>query len=165
MTIDGVTFDIPDTPANAAAFGRPVTRRNGEAVDGGYPQIHAIVLSETGTHLIVEAFVKRAKKSEFPLAGSLLRKVPPSSLVLWDRGFYGYCSLVPAQRRGVHVVGRVADHVDFEVVRPFDDGSFLPPSIRPGAIDAAAATASAFESSNTPSTIPTGPVMANATGW
>jgi len=125
MAIDGVTFDIPDTPANAAAFGRPKTRRSGEAVDGGYPQIHAIFLSETGTHLIVEAFVKRGKKSEFPLAGSLLRKVPPNSLVLWDRGFYGYSSLVQAQRRNVHVVGRVADLVIFEVVRTLGDGSFL----------------------------------------
>jgi hypothetical protein len=125
MAIDGVTLDIPDTPANAAAFGRPKTRRYGEAVDGGYPQMHVIFLSETGTHVVVEAFVKRGKKSEFSLAGSLLRKVPPSSLVLWDRGFYGYSSLLQAQRRGVHVVGRVADHVVFEVVRTLGDGSFL----------------------------------------
>ncbi|MEK7732518.1 MAG: IS4 family transposase, partial [Planctomycetota bacterium] len=121
----GVTFDIPDTPANAAAFGRPKTRRYGEAVDGGYPQIHAIFLSETGTHLIVEAFIKRAKKSEFPLAGALLRKVPPHSLVLWDRGFYGYSSLVQAQLRKVQVVGRVADQVVFAVVRTLSDGSVL----------------------------------------
>jgi hypothetical protein len=89
MGIDGVAFDIPDTPANAAAFGRPATRRYGQPVAGGYPQIHVTFLSETGTHLIVEAWVKRAKKSEFPLAGSLLKKVPHGSLVLWDRGFYG----------------------------------------------------------------------------
>ena len=74
MAIDGVTFNIPDTPANANAFGRPVIRRNGEPVHGGYPQIHVVFLSETGTHVIVEAFVKRAKRGEFPLAGSLLRK-------------------------------------------------------------------------------------------
>jgi hypothetical protein len=110
MAIDGVTFDIPDTPANAAAFGRPKTQRYSEAVDGGYPRIHAILLSETGAHLIVEAFVKRGKKSEFSLAGSLLRKVPPHSLVLWARGFYGYSSLLQAPLRNVHVVGRVPDH-------------------------------------------------------
>ena len=45
--------------------------------------------------------------------------------MLWDRGFYGYSSLVQAQRRNVHVVGRVADHVVFEVVRTLCDGSFL----------------------------------------
>ena len=125
MAIDGVTFDIPDTTANVAAFGRPVTRRNGKPVDGGYPQIHVVCLSETGTHVIVEAFVKRGKRGEFPLAGSLLRKVPQGSLVLWDRGFYGYFSLLQAQRRNVQVVGRVADHVLFEVVRTLCDGSFL----------------------------------------
>jgi hypothetical protein len=125
MAIDGVSLDVPDTPGNAAAFGRPVTRRNGEPVEGGYPQIHVTFLSETGTHVIAEAFVKRGKKSEFPLAGSLLRKVSPGSLVLWDRGFYGYSSLVEAQRRGVHVLGRVADHVVFERVRTLADGSYL----------------------------------------
>lgn len=125
MAIDGVAFDIPDTPANAAAFGRPATRRDGELVEGGYPQVHMTFLLETGTHIVAEAFVKRGKKSEFPLAGSLLRKVSPGSLVLWDRGFYGYSSLVEAQRRGVHVLGRVADHVVFERVRTLADGSYL----------------------------------------
>jgi len=125
MAIDGVSFDIPDTPPNAKAFGRPVTRRYGEPVDGGYPQIHVIFLSETGTHVIAEAFVKRGKRGELPLAGSLLRKVPQGSLVLWDRGFYGYRSLDEARRRSVHVLGRVPDQVGFEVVRTLGDGSCL----------------------------------------
>jgi len=54
----------------------------------------------------------------------LLRKVPAGSLVLWDRGFYGYASWVQAPRRGVHVVGRVPDQAVFEVVRTLGDGSF-----------------------------------------
>jgi len=101
-----------------------VTRRYGQPVDGGYPQIHVIFLSETGTHVIAEAFVKRGKRGEFPLAGSLLRKVPEGSLVLWDRGFYGYRSLAEARRRNVHVLGRVGDRVVFPVVRTLGDGSF-----------------------------------------
>lgn len=125
LAIDGVAFDIPDTPANAAAFGRPVTRRYGEPLEGGYPQVHMTFLSETGTHVVAEAFVKRGKKSEFPMAGSLLRKVPEGSLVLWDRGFYGYRPLAEARRRNVHVLGRVGDRVVFPVVRTLDDGSFL----------------------------------------
>jgi hypothetical protein len=125
MAIDGVSFEIPDTPSNAAAFGRPRTRRGGQTVDGGYPQIHFIFLSETGTHMVVEGFVKPGKRHEFPLAGSLLRKVPAGSLVLWDRGFYGYASLHEAKERNVHVVGRVADHVVFERVETLPDGSYL----------------------------------------
>jgi len=37
MAIDGVHFEMPDTPANAVAFGRPGTRRNGQIVEGGSP--------------------------------------------------------------------------------------------------------------------------------
>jgi hypothetical protein len=125
MAIDGVAFVVPDTPANAKAFGRPTTRRSGEPVEGGYPQIHMTYLCETGTHFIVEAFLKHGKKSEFPVAGSLLRKVPENALVLWDRGFYGYSSLFEAQQRGVRVLGRVADHVVFERLETLDDGSYL----------------------------------------
>ena len=125
MAIDGVRFDLPDTPANAAAFGRPTTGRAGERVDGAYPQIHGIFLSETGTHLICEALVKRGKNSEFHAAASLLRKVPPGCLVLWDRGFYGYSPLAQALRCGVHVLGRVPDHVVFERGQTLADGSYL----------------------------------------
>jgi hypothetical protein len=125
MAIDGVRFDLPDTPANAAAFGRPTTRRAGERIDGAYPQIHGIFLSETGTHLICEALVKRGKNSEFHAAASLLRKVPPGGLVLWDRGFYGYSPLAQAPRRGVHLLGRVPDHVVFERGQTLADGSYL----------------------------------------
>lgn len=125
MAIDGVALDIPDTPANAAAFGRPKTRRHGAAVEGGYPQIHVVFLAETGTHFICEAFVKRAKTSEFHAAASLLKKVLPGSLVLWDRGFYGYRPLAEAHHYQVHVLGRVPDHVVFEVLRTLPDGSFL----------------------------------------
>jgi hypothetical protein len=123
--IDGVALEVPDTPANAAAFGRPKTRRGGQVVDGGYPQVHVVFLAETGTHFISEAFVKRAKASEFPVATSLLRKVEPGSLLLWDRGFYGYRPLAEAARRHVQVLGRVPDQVVFETLRLLDDGSFL----------------------------------------
>ena len=125
MAIDGVRFEMPDTPANAAAFGRPRTRRNGQSIEGAYPQIHAIFLTETGTHMVVEAYIKRGKKSEFSVATALLRKAPSGSLVLQDRGFYGYRPLAEAVRRGVHVLGRVGDHVVFERTGTSDDGSYL----------------------------------------
>jgi hypothetical protein len=133
MAMDGVRFEMPDTLANAAAFGRPATRRNGESVDGAYPQIHAIFLSETGTHMVVEAYIKRGKRSEFKVATALLRKAPSGSLVLQDRGFYGYRPLAQAARCGVHVLGRVGNHVVFEPTQVFNDGSYLAtiyPSLR-----------------------------------
>ncbi len=125
MAIDGVRFDMPDTPANAAAFGRPGTRRNGQSIEGAYPQLHAIFLAETGTHMVVEAYIKRGKRSEFKVATSLLRKAPPGCLVLQDRGFYGYRPLAEATGRGVHVLGRVGKHVVFTRTETFSDGSYL----------------------------------------
>jgi len=59
MAIDGIRFEIPDTPANAAAFGQPRTQSNGQTIEGGYPQIHTIFLAETGTHMIVEAYINQ----------------------------------------------------------------------------------------------------------
>ena len=125
MAVDGVRFDMPDTPANAAAFGRPGTRRNGQSVDGAYPQLHAVFLAETGTHRVVEAYIKRGKRSECKVVTSLLRKAPPGCLVLQDMGFYGYRPLAEAAGRGVHVLARVGKHVVFQRTETFRDGSYL----------------------------------------
>jgi phage protein Gp37/Gp68 len=57
MAIDGVRFGMPDTPANADVFGRPGTTTNGRSIDGAYPQLRAIFLAETGTHIVVEAHI------------------------------------------------------------------------------------------------------------
>jgi len=133
MAIDGVTFDIPDTPANAAAFGRPTTSRNGASVEGGYPQIHVVFLTEIGTHMVCEALIRPGKSGEFAMAAYLLMKVHAGCLALWDRGFYGYQSLAQARRRNVQVLGRVASHVVFEVLQLLSDGSYLAtiyPSLR-----------------------------------
>lgn len=125
MAIDGVTFEIPDTPANARAFGRPTTKRNGERIDSGYPQIHAVLLTELGTHLVCEAFMKPYRCNEYKVGRSLLKKVSPGCLVLWDRGFYGYSSIKDALDLSVHVLGRVGSHVVFERLANLRDGSYL----------------------------------------
>lgn len=125
MGIDGVHFSIADTPANAAAFGRPGTRRDGDRVAGGYPQIHAVGLMELGTHVLCEAVVKPSKKNEYPLVGHLLRHAPAGSLVLWDKGFYGYRAVAQALDRRVHVLGCVKGSATFDVIETRGDGSFL----------------------------------------
>ena len=56
MGIDGTVFDVPDSAANAAAFGRPSAGPRG---DGAFPQVRKLSLVELGTHVEV-AFVVRA---------------------------------------------------------------------------------------------------------
>ena len=125
MLLDGQKLLVPDTPANVAAFGKPSTRRYGEEVLGGYPQITTLRLVEAGTHVTVEAVLKPANAAEYPLAEALLQKAAPGDLVLWDRGYYGYSLLHAARTQGKHVLGRVPAQVIFERVRTFSDGSYL----------------------------------------
>ncbi len=51
--VDGTVEDVPDTAANAAAFGRPTTR--GGAAAGAFPQLYGIYLVECGTHAVLDA--------------------------------------------------------------------------------------------------------------
>jgi uncharacterized RmlC-like cupin family protein len=62
-------------------FGRPSTRRNGESVAGGYPQILVVYLNESGTHAIREALIRRATGAERPAARALLKDVGPGDFV------------------------------------------------------------------------------------
>lgn len=48
MAIDGTTEEVPDTPANSAAFGRA----SGSRGDGSFPQLQLVYLCEVGTHAI-----------------------------------------------------------------------------------------------------------------
>lgn len=50
LALDGTTLDVPDTPANAAAFGRP----GGGRGLGAFPQVRLVGLAECGTHAIVD---------------------------------------------------------------------------------------------------------------
>jgi hypothetical protein len=46
VALDGTTLDVPDTPANVAAFGRPTGGRG----QGSFPQVRLVGLVECGTH-------------------------------------------------------------------------------------------------------------------
>jgi hypothetical protein len=51
MALDGTTEDVPDTPANAARFGRHSSGRGASA----FPQLQGVYLAECGTHVVVDA--------------------------------------------------------------------------------------------------------------
>ena len=82
LALDGQQLAIPDTPANAAAFGRHSTTRDGVRIDAGYPQIHTLRLIETGTRMNIEAIIKPCKHAEYPCAAPLLRKANRDDLIL-----------------------------------------------------------------------------------
>jgi hypothetical protein len=121
MAIDGTVEDVPDTPANAAAFGRHTSDRGASA----FPQVQCVYLAECGTHCIVDAGVWPCHTSERVGGHRLLRALTPGMLVLWDRGFHDYDMLVGAQHQGAHVLNRLPAHVTPQPVRPLPDGTTL----------------------------------------
>src|SRR3954469_13474793 len=87
MGIDGVVLDVPDSAANATAFGRPSAGPRG---DGAFPQIKKLSLVELGTHAEVAFVVRSIIHGEQGMVGALLRHPAPEMLLLWDRGFFSY---------------------------------------------------------------------------
>lgn len=121
MAIDGTSEDVPDTPANAEAFGRHRSDRG----EGAFPQVKGVYLIECATHVICDALFGACHMSERAAARRLLRSVEKGMLVMWDRGFFGYELLRAARATGAHVLGRVPANVILTPVRYLSDGSFL----------------------------------------
>ena len=121
MALDGTTEDVPDTPANAAAFGRHHSDRGPSA----FPQVKGVYLVECGTHAIVDAGFWPYHTSERVGGFRLLRSVTAGMLLMWDRGLHDYDMLVQTRQRGAHVLSRLPAHVKAEVVQSLADGSYL----------------------------------------
>lgn len=121
MALDGHTQDLPDTPENAAVFGRPTSRRG----DSAFPQVLCVSLGECGTHAIVDTSFWPCRTGERRGARRLLRSVTPAMLILMDRGFYSYELVREIRSRGAHVLVRIITSVQTETVRRLPDGSTL----------------------------------------
>jgi len=121
MAIDGTVENLPDTPENHAAFGRPGTDRG----EGAFPQVLCVYLCECGTHGVVDAGFWPCHSSERKGAARLLRSVGPGMLLMWDRGLHSYAMLANARRRGAHVLGRLKANIRPQWIRTLADGSWL----------------------------------------
>lgn len=119
--IDSTVEDVPDTPANAAAFGRHHSNRG----ESAFPQVRGVYLVECGTHAITDAGFWPCHTSERVGGFRMLRSVGEGDLLMWDCGFHDFDMYVQAQQRKCHVLGRVPAHVKLERVRSLPDGSYL----------------------------------------
>src|SRR6266516_3244788 len=121
MALDGTTEDVPDTPENAAAFGRHTSARGASA----FPQVQAVYLAECGTHVIVDAGFWPCHTSERVGGLRMLRSLRRNMLVLWDRGFHDFDMIVGARQRGAHVLSRLPSGLKPQRIRSLPDGSVL----------------------------------------
>lgn len=121
MAIDGTVEDVPDTPENAAVFGR----QHGSRGDSAFPQVQGVYLSECGSHAIVDAGFWPYRVSERRGGFRMLRSVEAGMLVTWDRGFHDYDMIARTQERGAHVLSRLPSSVKPQQIRTLPDGSHL----------------------------------------
>src|SRR5436853_2620429 len=121
IALDGTTEDLPDTPANAAVFGRHTSGRGA----GAFPQVQGVYLVECGTHAVIDAGFWPCHTSERLGGLRLERALRRGMLVMWDRGFHDFDMIVGARRRGAHVLSRLPAHVKPQRVRTLADGSYL----------------------------------------
>jgi hypothetical protein len=119
--IDGSTFDVPDSPANARAFGRPTGGRG----DGAFPQVRKLGLVELGTHAELAFVLKPCGRGEASMMAGLLRHLRPGMLLLCDRNFFSYALWRRLRRRGAQVLFRVRSHLVLRPRRRLADGSYL----------------------------------------
>jgi hypothetical protein len=121
MAIDATVEDVPDTPENAAAFGR----QHGSRGQSAFPQVRGVYLSECGPHTIVDAGFWPYATSEQVGAVRMLRSVGPGMLVMWDRGLHSFDMFLIAQRQGAQALSRLASNLNPKKIRTLPDGSYL----------------------------------------
>jgi hypothetical protein len=123
VAVDGTTFDLPDTEANAAFFGRPGTGRGQGR--SAYPQARVAALVECGTHAVFAAEVGAPAEHETVLARRLFSSLAGGMLLLADRGFLGFDLWRAAAASGADLLWRVRSNAVLPVVVSLPDGSYL----------------------------------------
>ena len=121
MAIDSTLEEVPDTPANAAFFGR----LNEKATASPYPQARCLYLAEVGTHALVDALFAPCRVSEHRLFKGLLRSLAAGMLVLWDRGLFSCANVAAVQASGAQVLARLEAGRLTKPSQVLCDGSYL----------------------------------------
>lgn len=121
MGLDATNLDLPDTPANARAFGRPGTAR----AAGAFPQLRLLALCELGTRAICGLVIKPGRRNERAMVPALLGSLGPGMLLLWDRGFFGYPMVRRVVEAGAHLLARAPAGLALEPAARLPDGSYL----------------------------------------
>ena len=115
--VDGVVWSLPDTPANGEEFGRGSNDKS----SGAWPQLRAVCLMDTYTHLMRAAEFGDYGTSELSFAKSLMHKVPDWSLTIFDRAYLSATLLLDWQQAGEqrHWLMRARSGLRYEVICQF----------------------------------------------
>lgn len=121
ISLDGSTFDLPDTKENERAFGGPGASRGSSA----YPQLRFVSLVENGTHVLFGSQLGRYDASETTLAKQVLWQLKAGMLCLADRLFYSFKLWKEAAATGADLLWRVKKNMRLPCLKRLPDGSYL----------------------------------------
>lgn len=123
LAVDGVVWDAPETAVNRQAWGG----QPGANGPGNWPQVRAVCLLQTHSHLLRAVRFGRYAQGEQTLARGLIEKVPDHSLTLFDRLYFCADFLLDWQASGEqrHWLMRARTALRYEVVQPLGRGDWL----------------------------------------
>jgi hypothetical protein len=134
MAIDGFELDVPDTPANAAAFGYGAGGSR-----SAFPKARVVTIGECGSQAKIAAQIGPVGGKgacEQALARRLFGRLEPGWLLIADRGFYNWPDW-QAAATGAALLWRVKADLRLPVLELLPDGSYLSLVARPALHDKA----------------------------
>jgi hypothetical protein len=127
VAFDGSTGSMPDSQSNRDHFGKPKSRRQGEA--SAYPQMRWMSLLAIGPRLLLDvAYGPYAGKGtgERSLMMSLLQRLHPANLLFMvDAGLYSFAMMWQIQQQDCAFLVKVSSHPHLPVLKRLADGSYL----------------------------------------
>lgn len=122
--VDGVVWCVADTPANRDKFGRQLCAHG---TSGAWPQLRAVCLMDTYTHLTRAAHFGDYGIGELTYAKPLMQAVPDGSLTIFDRASFSAAVLLDWQHAGHerHWLMRAKDPLRHEIVHQHAPGDWL----------------------------------------
>jgi Insertion element 4 transposase N-terminal len=131
MSLDGMEWDVPDSPVNRAAFGS----RAGSAGPAAFPKVRVVTVSECASHAAVLAVMAGSAagkgSGEQSLARQLYPRLDQDWLVIADRNFYIFKDWCTAADTGAALLWRVKANTRLPVLDALPDGSFVSVLIDP----------------------------------
>lgn len=123
LAVDGVMWEVPETPANRQAWGATANQHG----SSGWPQVRAVCLMDTHTHLMRAARIGGVAAGELTLARQLIEQVPDDSLTIFDRAYFAASFLLDWQDAGHqrHWLMRAKTPLRYEVVQALGPHDWL----------------------------------------
>lgn len=118
--IDGTTMFVPDSDANAVAFGRPTGRPE---APGGYPMLRLVTILACGTRTVLGAVFGSYRVGETTYAPRLADCLQPGMVLLGDRNFAATALLERFAATGADLLIRCKENRRFEVLERLGDGT------------------------------------------